>query len=124
MNYSNKTQITLVGVSENTKKYGHKIFKDLLAANYDVVGINPKGSTILNQKIYKSLQEVNRNTQLLIMVVPPQIGINVIKEANKLGIKNVWLQPGAQSDVIIKYATTNNINLTYNKCFMVEQNLW
>ena len=124
MQYNKETQITLVGVSANEQKYGHKIFKDLLTSNYDVVGVNPKGGIILNQDIFKSLEEVNRDTQLLIIVVPPQVGIEVVREAKDLGIKNIWLQPGAEDKEIIQYATINNINLTYNQCFMVEQNIW
>lgn len=124
MKYNKETQITLVGVSANTQKYGHKIFRDLLASDYDVVGVNPKGGSILNQEVYKSMEEVDRDTQLLIIVVPPEIGIEVVREVKNLGITNVWLQPGAQSDEIIKYAASNEINLIYNKCFMVEQGLW
>ena len=123
-NFNKETLITLSGVSSDKEKYGHKIFRDLINSNYDVVGVNPKGGTILEQEIYSSLEEVPRKTQLLIVVVPPKIGIQVVREAKKLGIENVWLQPGAQSDEIVQYAKANNINLIYNRCFMTDQGIW
>lgn len=122
--FNKNTQITLSGVSADPQKYGHKIFKDLLKAGYDVVGVNPKGGKILNQDIFSSLEEVSRNTELLIIVLPPTIGIQVVREAKKLGINNIWLQPGAQSNEIIQYAKANNINLIHDQCFMVNQGIW
>jgi predicted CoA-binding protein len=124
MQNNKKTKITLVGVSADPQKYGHKIFKDLLASNYNVIGLNPKGEKILDHNIFKSLKEIDRDTELLILVVPPKIGTEVVKKAHELKIKNIWLQPGAQNDEIIAYAAANQINLTYNQCFMVDQGIW
>lgn len=124
MEFNNKTLITVVGVSSNPEKYGHKIFRDLLKSKYNVIGVNPKDGTILDQKIFSSLKEINRKTELLIVVVPPEIGINIVNEAKKIGIENIWLQPGAESKEIIEFAKNNDINLIYNACFMVNQGLW
>lgn len=124
MEFNQKTLITLVGVSANPEKYGHKIFKDLLASGYNVVGVNPKGETILEQTIIPNLEEVSRPTELLLVVVPPEIGITVLTQAKKIGIQNIWLQPGAESKELIQFAQQNNLNLTYNKCFMVDQGIW
>jgi uncharacterized protein len=124
MQFNQQTKITVAGVSENPEKYGHKIFRDLLGAEYDVVGVNPKGNNILDQKIYPTLEDVPRETQLLIIVVPPKTGINVVKEAHELGIENIWLQPGAESQEIVEYALENDLNLTHSACFMTQQGIW
>ena len=124
MEYNKDTQITVVGVSADTKKYGHKIFRDLLKSEYDVVGVNPKGGTILDQEIATNLEEVPRETQLLILVVPPEVGISVVREAKDLGITNIWLQPGAESEEIVEYAKINDLNIVYDRCFMTTQGIW
>lgn len=124
MNYNKKTQITVVGVSAHPEKYGHKIFRDLLAAKYDVVGVNPKGGTLFGEHIAASLSEVPRRTQLLLVVVPPEIGISVIQQAHTLGITDIWLQPGAESAEIVRYAKENSMSITANHCFMVAQGIW
>ena len=124
MNYSKKTNIALVGASNDPKKYGYKIFKDLLNSGHNVVGVNPKGKDILEQKIYKSLSEILTKPELVIIVVPPVVGISILKQCVKLGINNVWMQPGAESDEAIEYAKTTGLNLEVNSCFMLNQGIW
>lgn len=128
MNFNNKTRIAVIGVSANKNKYGHKIFADLLKSKYNVYGINPKSEKILDQKIYASIDELIEQTsqkpELLLVVVPPEIGLNVLKKAVELKIINVWLQPGAESKSLIEFAQNNNINLIYNACFMVDHKIW
>lgn len=124
MNITKETRIALIGVSSNPEKYGHKIFKDLLANEYSVVGVNPKGGEILGQTIYTSLKELPETPELVLLVVPPEIGINVVRSARDLGIKQIWCQPGAESDLISEYCAQNNIDLVRNSCLMTKQNIW
>jgi uncharacterized protein len=124
MEYSKETFIALVGASNNPEKYGYKIFKDLLAFGYDIVGVNPKGEDILDQKIYQSLSEISKKPGLVIIVVPPSVGVSILKECVELGLNNVWMQPGAESSEAIEYAATKGLNLEVNKCFMLKQGIW
>jgi len=116
--------IAVVGVSSNKEKYGYKIFNDLLNNNYTVTGINPKLDTLLNQKIYPSLSSLSTKPDLVIVVVPPKVALNILKECKKLDIKDIWFQPGVESDEAIKFAKDNNLNLSTNACIMVKQGLW
>ncbi|MCB9813222.1 MAG: CoA-binding protein [Pseudomonadales bacterium] len=122
-NYKNE-KIAIVGVSQNQEKYGHKIFRDLIQANYNVLGINPKEKLILGQTIYPDLDSLPYIPNLVILVVPPKISLEILNECAVLGIKKVWLQPGAESSEAIIFAKNNNINLSVNLCFMAEQDLW
>ena len=124
MNFTKQTNITVVGVSQNSQKYGHKIFKDLLKAGYQVTGVNARGGTILDQKMYVSLDELPEKPELLLVVVPPAVGITVLKKARDLKIENIWLQPGAESEELLTFAQKNNMNLIHNACFMVQQEVW
>lgn len=124
MEISKSILIAVVGVSENPDKYGHKIFRDLIKNNYNVVGINPKTKKILGQKIYPSLSVLPQTPDLVITVVPSQITQKTVEECHNLGIKKIWMQPGSESEAAIKLAQSYNLNLTYNACLMIEQNLW
>lgn len=116
--------IAVVGVSSDPDKYGFKIFSDLLKNSYHVTGVNPKTPIVEGQQTVATLAEVKKTIDLVIIVTPPQVSIEVIKQANKLGIKNIWLQPGAESQHAIQLATELGINLTYNACFMVREKIW
>lgn len=119
-----KTHIAVVGVSENSEKYGHKIFRDLVEAGYTVCGVNPKGGSVLGRELYSALSEITPQPELVINVVPPKIGLSVLKEAHDLGITNVWLQPGAESETLVKLAEELSITLTTNACFMIKEGVW
>lgn len=124
MKIDQNSKLVVVGVSANHEKYGHRIFRDLLDANYNVVGINPNAKEILGQEIFPSLADLDFAPDLVIIVVPPPIALQVLKEAHKLKFNNVWMQPGSESEEAKKFALENKMSLTTNACIMVQQNLW
>jgi hypothetical protein len=88
----------VVGASNNQEKYGYKIFKDLSDAGYKVIPINPTEEKILNQKAFTKLGDVDKKIDVVIFVTQPVITEKILEEVKILGIHNVWLQPGAQSN--------------------------
>ena len=111
----------VVGASTNEEKYGYKVFKDLLDAGYKVVSINPNENEILGEKVYPTLSEVKQPIDWVIFVTPPSVTEKVLEEVNTLGIKNVWMQPGAQSDTAIEFCKTKSINCIHDACIMIER---
>lgn len=124
MEYTKNTKIAVVGVSDNPDKYGHKIFRDLLAAGYTATGVNPKRNDILGQKIYPNIADIPEKPELLLIVVPPEIGLSILQQAVDIGITDVWFQPGAESDEIVDFAKKNNLEITFGSCFMVAHGIW
>ena len=43
----------------------------------------------------------------------------VVKEANEIGVKNVWMQQGSESDEAIKYCKENGINEIHKECILM-----
>ena len=110
----------VVGVSSNPEKYGYKVFKDLIDKNYQAFPINPKGGFILNHKVFKSLEELDKKPDMVIFVTPPEITEKILVSVKNLKIKNVWMQPGAESERAIEYCNKNNINLIHNACVIIK----
>lgn len=123
MNIKNQ-QIVVAGVSADTNKYGYKIFTDLINNGYKVTGVNPKTPVIEGHQTLATLDDITTDIDLLIIVTPPQVSVELIKQAANLGIRNVWLQPGAESEEAVQVANDLDVNLTYNACFMVNQKIW
>ena len=122
--YNQKTKIAVVGVSADPEKYGHKIFRDLLANNYNVVGVNPKAGLILDQPIFPDLAHLSELPELVITVVPPDITLQIVQHCHELGIKNIWMQPGSDSPEAVQKAQQFGITVTWGKCFMKAQGIW
>jgi len=91
----------VVGASENPDKFGSKIYKKLKSRGYKVYPVNPNYETIEGDKCYKDLSSLPEIPEVIDMVIPAKRGKAVIEEAARLGIKNVWLQPGTYDDELL-----------------------
>jgi len=112
--------IAIVGASNDSSKYGNIVMKDLLKKDYKVFPVNPKEKTILENKVYSSLKEIEEKVDAVIFVVPPQIALDVLKDVKELGIKKVWMQPGSESGEAIIFCKENNIECIHNACIMMQ----
>lgn len=106
----------VVGDILNTTKYAHKILKSLKKAGFNVVGVNPKSNNI---EVYRTLQEVPYNIQVIDLCINPKSGLEIVREAKKLNITKVLIQPGAESEEILAYCKENNI-MAIEGCALVE----
>ena len=109
---------TIVGASADQDKYGHRIFRTLLEADYKVYGVNPKGEEILGQKVFKTLLEVIPKPEIVDFVTPPEITRKVLDEVKRLGIEKVWFQPGSYNDECLKFCDDNSIRYVKDFCLM------
>ena len=111
----------VVGASKDTEKYGHRVLKDLLDAGYRAIPINPKEQEILEQRAYPTLSDYDNEIDVAIFVVPPNVTEMVVQEAHQLGITNIWMQPGSESEVTISYCRENGLNCVAGSCIMIER---
>jgi len=124
MNNIKERKIAVMGVSQKKEKYGFRIFKDLVDAGFDVEGVNPADGEIAGRKIYRNLKELEETPDLVITVVPPQVTERIVEECKQMGIKEIWMQPGSESETAVKKARDYGISVVYNACFMVKQRIW
>ena len=100
----------------NSIKYAYRIIDGLKKAGYNALGVNPRSD---DDQIYKSLKDISIEIQVLDLCINPKLGITIIKEAKDLGIKNVLIQPGAESDEILEYCIQNAM-IAIEGCALVE----
>lgn len=91
----------VVGANDNPEKYGNMIYKKLKSRGYKVYAVNPNYETLEGDPCYKDLSSLPEVPEVIDMVVSPKRGKPVIEEAAKLGIKNIWLQPGTYDDELL-----------------------
>jgi Predicted CoA-binding protein len=109
----------VVGASENKEKFGWKIYKKLKDKGYSVYPVSPNYETIDGDKCYKNLTELPEKPDVIDMVINPKYGINTVKEASELGIKNIWLQPGTYNDELLALIDEEGLNKV-KACVLVE----
>lgn len=112
----------VIGASDNKQKFGYKIFKCLVDNGLEVYAVNPGVSELLGQKCYASIKDLPTKPEAVDIVVPPRHGEQIIRECAEAGIKNIWLQPGADSEELIKIGQQLGLNVVHHACIMVELN--
>ena len=89
--------MAVVGVSRNKDKFGTVIYRDLKAQGYHMMAVNPKLDMVEGDRCYAGLGALPEKPAGVILCINPAETIAVIEEAARLGIKNIWLQQGANS---------------------------
>lgn len=110
----------VVGATNNIDKFGYKIYRALLTAGYEVYPVNPGVSEIDGAKCYAKLADLPKQPDAVDIVVPPRVGVAVIEECAALGIKKVWLQPGANSKQVAELARGLGLIVIDSGCVMAE----
>jgi predicted CoA-binding protein len=116
--------IAVVGVSADPSKFGNKIFSDLVKGGYDVRGVNPKGGAVAGKELFRSLTELKPPPELVITTVPPGATEKTVDDCVKLGIKEIWMQPGSESPRAVETARAAGISVIQHSCVMLDNELW
>ena len=87
----------VVGASTNREKYGNKVLRVYQQRGKEVYPINPKAEEVEGLKAYPSLAALPVVPRGISIITPPPVTEKVVEEAAKLGVKYVWMQPGAES---------------------------
>ncbi len=109
----------VIGSVTKENKYAYKVKKALEKANFTTFGIYPTDKTGVS---FKSLSDVTEKIDCIDLCINPKFGIDFIKEAKKLGIDKVLIQPGAESEEILTYCKENNIT-AIEGCALVQLRL-
>lgn len=116
-------RVAVVGASPNPEKYGNKIINDLKAKGFDVLPVNPKYDEIEGLKCYKSVKDLPKDVDIIVFVVPPEVGLKVVKDAIEAGFKKFWFQPGAESEEIREFLDKVGAEYIFHRCIMVETSM-
>ncbi|MEQ8351196.1 MAG: CoA-binding protein [Leptospiraceae bacterium] len=114
--------MALVGATNNSTKFGNIIFRDMVSKGYEIIPINPRATTVNDVQAYPDLATANQqhDLDLLVYVVPPKHTLESLKEAHELGLKRVWIQPGAGNPDVRNYLNENGFEYLMDACVMVE----
>ena len=115
----------VVGASKDRSKFGNKVLRAYLQNNRVAIPINPNESEIEGLQAFARLSEVFGPIHGLSIITPPRITESIIEQAGELGIKHVWIQPGAESETAIQRAEEFGMNLIAGgPCLLVDINAY
>jgi|TARA_B110000977_G_scaffold64391_1_gene87567 hypothetical protein len=95
-----------------------RITDRLKAHGKEVHRVNSPGKTNPPAE-FNFLEEVPGTVDVVDVVCNPAMGLKVVEEASKLGIKHMWFQPGADAEEVVKKANELGIE-THCGCLLVD----
>jgi len=88
----------VVGASTDRSKYGNKVLRCYQQAGKSpVYPVHPKEREIEGLAAYPSLTALPERPRAVSIITPPKITEAVVEECATLGIRHLWMQPGAES---------------------------
>ena len=102
--------VAVIGASSDRTKFGNKAVRAFLNHGDQVIPINPKESEVEGLRAYRSVLDVPVPIDMATFYVPPAIGETLMEEVARKGIREVWLNPGADSEALAARARALNIH--------------
>ncbi len=94
----------MIGASSDRSKFGNKAVRAFLKHGDTVVPINPRETQVEGLTAYASVLDVPGPIDMATFYVPSQVGQKILDEVARKGIREVWLNPGADAPEVVQRA--------------------
>jgi predicted CoA-binding protein len=96
--------VAVIGASSDRRKFGNKALRAFRNQGHTVIPVNPNEQEVEGTKTVASVADISGNVDMATFYVPPEVGVRVIEDVARKGIREVWLNPGADGDEVIRRA--------------------
>jgi predicted CoA-binding protein len=122
--FKNTKTIAVIGCSPNPTKDSHRVAKYLQEVGYDMIPIYPKEDIILGQKVYRSLADIEKSVDMVVVFRKPEV-VNAVADAciARGDVKVLWTQIGIINNEAGQKAKDAGISVVQNYCAMVEHRI-
>jgi predicted CoA-binding protein len=111
----------VVGASDNKAKFGNKVYRCYLEHDMKAYPVNPMMTEIDGNQVFPNLAALPEKVESISVITPPQVTEKIVDDAIANGVKNIWMQPGAESKTAIDKATQAGVNvIAGGPCVLVE----
>jgi len=114
-------RLAVVGASDDPRKFGNTIYRELRKRGRDAVAVNPNVSSIDGEPCYPDLGSLPEPVDGVVVMVGRDHSAEVVQSCADHGIKKVWLfkglgGPGAVSDEALAICRDNGIGVVAGAC--------
>ncbi len=122
--FLNAASYAVAGASQNRAKYGNKVFRALVASNRNVYPLNPTATEVEGQPAFGKIADLPVVPESLSIVTPPHVTRDLIQQAIAAGVRNIWMQPGAEDAESSRAAREAGLNVIDDgSCILVSLSL-
>ena len=96
--------VAVLGASRDRRKYGNKAVRAYVESGLKVYPVNPKEASIEGLTAFPNLAAIGAPVDFVSLYVPPAVGLQLLTAIAALKPKEVWLNPGSESEDLIDAA--------------------
>jgi predicted CoA-binding protein len=112
--------IAMVGLSADEDKPSNAVARYLMGKGYKVIPVNPGQETILGQKSYKSLADIDEKVDIVDIFMKAEKVLPFVRDAIGLRPSAIWLQLGIVTEEAKGLADADKIMFVMDKCVKQE----
>jgi len=101
----------VVGASPRRHKYGNKVLRCYQQNGRRAIPVNPHEREVEGSACVASVLDLAEDVRSISVITPPPVTERVVDEAIRKGIRNVWMQPGAESERAVAACKAAGINV-------------
>ena len=101
----------VIGASSRRHKFGNKVLRCYQQRGYRAIPVHPVEKEIEGEVVVVSVADLPDIVQSISLITPPQITEKIVEQAVTRGIRNIWMQPGAESPAAIEFCLQQGVHL-------------
>jgi predicted CoA-binding protein len=96
--------VAVVGASADRRKFGNKAVRAFVRQGYTVFPVNPHETIVEGLRAVPSVTAIDVPLDIVTMYVRPAVGLALLEEVAQVRPREVWFNPGSESDAILARA--------------------
>lgn len=111
--------VAIIGASNAPEKFGNKAVRAYLRQGWTVYPVNPNERVIEGLQSYTSVTDIPGSVDRASLYLPAHLGLGVLDAIKAKGIKELYVNPGAESDALMAEAERLGLEPIF-ACSIVE----
>jgi predicted CoA-binding protein len=96
--------VAVIGASNSRHKFGNRAVRAYLRQGWTVYPVNPNEKAVEGLASFPSILDIPGEVDRASMYVPPSVGEKLLPEIQRKGVKELFLNPGAESESLLEEA--------------------
>jgi predicted CoA-binding protein len=96
--------VAVIGASNDRAKYGNRAVRAYLRQGWTVYPVNPGLTTIEGLRSFARITDIPGPVDRATIYVPPAVGETLLQGIKAKGVRELFVNPGAESDELIAEA--------------------
>ena len=114
--YAETSTVAVVGCSADPAKPANVVPRYLQRMGYRIAPVNPREESVLGERSYASLREVDLPVDLVLVFRPAEEAPAIAADAVEIGARTLWLQSGIVSEQAQRVAEAGGLTVAMDMC--------